>query len=84
LLASPKIFQVDKYISYILVHQTEDGWLGADDIKDGNAYWSKYPMLFTLRQYYEATKNTTVIAAMHRFIKAAHTRMLSLAFGTTW
>lgn len=78
------ILQVNKYISYILAHQTEDGWLGADDIKDGNAYWSKYPLLIALRQYYEATKNTSVIDAMHRFIKTAHTRMFSLPFGYTW
>ena len=71
-------------MSYILAHQAADGWLGADDIKDGNAYWSKYPMLFTLRQYYEATQNVTIISAMHRFIKAAHSRMFTLPFGNTW
>ena len=77
-------FQVHKYISYILVHQTADGWWGLDDIKDGNAYWSKYPMLFTLRQYYEATQNAIVVSAMHHFIKAAHSRMFTTPFGVTW
>ena len=36
-------------MNYILTHQSSEGWLGADDITDGNAYWSKYPMLFALR-----------------------------------
>ena len=41
---------VHKYIDYILANQTEEGWLGPDDLKDGNMYWSKFPMLFSLRQ----------------------------------
>lgn len=43
-------FQVHKYVDYILSHQASDGWLGPDDIPDGNCYWSKYPMLLALRQ----------------------------------
>ena len=39
-----------KYIDYILSHQAEDGWLGPDDIRDGNAYWSQIPMMLSLRQ----------------------------------
>ena len=41
---------VQQYVTYILDHQSDNGWLGPDDSKDGNAYWSKYPMLFALRQ----------------------------------
>ena len=41
---------VNKYVDYILSHQAEDGWLGPDDAKDGNMYWSKFPMLLALRQ----------------------------------
>ena len=41
---------VYKYIDYILTNQTEEGWMGPDDIKDGNMYWSKFPLLFALRQ----------------------------------
>lgn len=39
-----------KYVDYILDHQTDEGWLGADDVHDGNQYWSKYLMMFILRQ----------------------------------
>lgn len=39
-----------KYVDYILSHQTEDGWLGPDDARDGNQYWSKYLVMFILRQ----------------------------------
>ena len=39
-----------KYIDYIISHQTDDGWLGPDDIRDGNAYWAQQPMMFIMRQ----------------------------------
>ena len=39
-----------KYIDYIISHQADDGWLGLDDDKDGNEYWSKYFMMMILRQ----------------------------------
>lgn len=38
------------YVDYILSHQADDGWLGPDDDKDGNEYWSKYFMMMTFRQ----------------------------------
>ena len=39
-----------KYIDYILTHQADDGWLGPDDLHDGNEYWAQYPLMFALRQ----------------------------------
>ena len=78
------IAMAEKYIWYILGHQTEDGWLGNDDIGDGNCYWSKYPILFTLRMYYEATGNNTVIPAIYKFLHMAYTRMFTRPFGVTW
>ena len=39
-----------KYVDYIINHQAEDGWLGPDDIRDGNAYWAQQPMMFIMRQ----------------------------------
>ena len=49
---------VHKYIDYILAHQQSDGWLGPDDLTDGNMYWSKYPMLLALRQVNTMTTGT--------------------------
>ena len=71
-------------MSYILDHQTDQGWLGADDSKDGNQYWSKFPMLLSLRSYYEATGNSRVIPAMLKFLKEAYKRMFTTPFGITW
>ena len=42
--------QVQQFIDYILAHQSADGWLGPNDISNGNCYWSKYPILLALRQ----------------------------------
>ena len=39
-----------KYIDYIINHQADDGWLGLDDDKSGNQYWSKYFMMMVMRQ----------------------------------
>ena len=66
---------VEKYTSYILSHQSQSGWLGPDDSKDGNSYWSKYYMLYILAQYYEATGNSTVLPAMFKYLHEAHQRM---------
>ena len=78
------IATVEKYISYILDHQTSDGWLGNDDIGDGNCYWSKYPILLVLRMYYEATGNERVIPAMFKFLHTAYNRMFTKPLGVTW
>ena len=42
--------EVHKYVDYILEHQSSDGWLGPEDDKDGNMYWSKFPMMLALLQ----------------------------------
>ena len=50
-----------KYVDYILSHQADDGWLGPDDDKDGNQYWSKYFMMMILRQVISSlTCNCTI------------------------
>lgn len=80
------ISMVHKYVDYILAHQSPEGWLGPDDIRDGNAYWSKFPMLLALRQYYEAnSSDSRVIPAMLKFLQTAHKRMLQdWPLGNTW
>lgn len=74
----------EKYIMYIISHQSEEGWLGEDDSKDGNRYWSKYYVMFVLRMYYEATGNETVFPVMYKFLHCAYKRMFSTPFGTSW
>ena len=74
----------ERYIMYIISHRSEDGWLGEDDIKDGNCYWSKYHVLFVLRMYYEATGNETVFPVMFKFLHCAYQRMFTTPLGSTW
>ena len=38
-----------KYVDYIIEHQSSEGWLGLDDDKGGNEYWSKYFVMMVLR-----------------------------------
>ena len=78
--------QVEQYLTYILDHQTSEGWLGPDDIEDGNMYWSKFPILLSMRMYYEATGNRNVLLAMFRFLHVAYQRMFSVPLGNnnTW
>ena len=75
---------VDKYISYILSHQTEGGWLGLDDDRSGNMYWSKYQVMFILRHYYEVTNNDSALTAMFKWLHAARDRMFQTPFGNSW
>ena len=49
-LDDPSLIKIAySYVDYIISHQSEDGWIGLDDDRDGNQYWSKYPMLMALR-----------------------------------
>jgi hypothetical protein len=83
-LQDPSLIQtVLHYIDYILAHQAADGWLGPTDRTDGNCYWSKYPLLLALRQYYEAnTTDSRVIPAMIRFLNATHKLLFTLPLGS--
>ncbi|XP_065833436.1 uncharacterized protein [Oscarella lobularis] len=74
--------QVHKYLDYILSHQSADGWLGPEDEKDGNMYWSKFPMLFALLQYYEGnSSDSRIIPAIMKFLHVAHQKMFQVPLG---
>ncbi|EGD77577.1 hypothetical protein PTSG_08674 [Salpingoeca rosetta] len=74
--------QADKYISYILQHQKPSGWLGPDDDKSGNMYWSRFPVMLSLAMYAEANPSqaATIGTAMLAFMKEASKRMQSTPF----
>lgn len=74
-------------MTYIMDHQSADGWLGPDDsTDDSNRYWSRFMQLLVMVQYYEATEEHRVIDSMFLFLKEAHKKMFSLSFGNnhTW
>ena len=60
--------QVHKYLDYILSHQSADGWLGPEDDKDGNMYWSKFPMLFALLQVQSVSRLKKITTACYFFL----------------
>ena len=64
--------KVQRYVDYILDHQTEDGWLGP--VGDGKGHkpydvWPLFVIFKALAQYEEATGDPRVVPAM---LKAAH------------
>ena len=63
-----------KYIDYILTHRADDGWLGPDDLHDGNEYWAQYPLMFALRQV-----NTTVCECIYLQVMDLYYKLTSLA-----
>ncbi|KAF7306264.1 Ricin B-type lectin domain-containing protein [Mycena indigotica] len=58
---------VGKWVSYIISHQTADGWLGPDS--DPRILWGTYPALLALRQYAQAnsTAAPTILNALDKF-----------------
>jgi len=81
--------QADRWVYYILDHQTVDGWLGPDDGfgGPGNTYWTGWNVAASLLQYADAHKNSTIgtrcEAAVLKYVECTHTRMLATPT-TTW
>ncbi len=68
--------KVQHWITYILEHQQEDGWLGPlRDAKYGYQYdpWPVYVVLKAMTQYQEATQDERIIPAMERFLRRLDT-----------
>ena len=76
--------QVHCYISYILSHQADDGWLGPPaGKKDGNAAWARSNIMLSLAQYAEAmpTEFGKVTKAMLRYVLALKKRLVTDPLG---
>ncbi|ETO02694.1 hypothetical protein RFI_34719 [Reticulomyxa filosa] len=73
--------QATKYVTYIMSHQTKEGWLGPDDIMDGNMYWSRFNVLNSFRMYCEGVNNSDpqtcdmLKSSMLKYILNQHERM---------
>lgn len=72
--------KVQRWVDYILEHQTEDGWLGPLYGKRGarpstNRYdpWPTFIILKALTQYHEATNDKRIIPAITRFLRKLDT-----------
>jgi len=60
--------KVVRWMDYILTHQREDGWLGPESSKGYKAHdpWPTFVALKAMTQYYEATGDARVPAAMRK------------------
>ena len=64
--------KVERYVDYILDHQTEDGWLGPVGDDEGHKPYDVWPLFVAfkaLAQYEEATGDPRIVPAL---LKAAH------------
>jgi len=63
--------KVTRWMDYIVTHQAEDGWLGPRQSKGykKDDPWPVFVMLKAMTQYYEATGDARVIAAMQKFLR---------------
>jgi hypothetical protein len=80
--------QVNKWVYYILDHQTAEGWLGPDDGfgGKGNTYWTGWNTAAALLSHADANANTEIGArcakAVLAYIKCVHKRMLTVPTAT--
>lgn len=60
--------KVVRWMDYIITHQREDGWLGPESSKGYKAHdpWPTFVTLKAMTQYYEATGDERVLAAMKK------------------
>lgn len=69
--------QMQNWINYILANQLPSGWLGPDDMPtNGDEYWSRYNVLQSLLQFWEATNDARVMPAMFSYMKEARRRLM--------
>lgn len=81
--AADLLSQVECYISYILEHQADDGWLGPRDDKERNAPWGRSNIMLALAQYAEAVpdKFDRVASSMLRYLLALRRRLTRVPLG---
>lgn len=78
---------MNRYISYIIEHQTSEGWLGPDHpALGGNQYWGRWNVLNAFRMYSEAnsTMEETLKKSILDYMLVQEKRMGSTAYGVTW
>eukprot|EP01117_Protostelium_nocturnum_P003114 TRINITY_DN1405_c0_g1_i9.p1 TRINITY_DN1405_c0_g1~~TRINITY_DN1405_c0_g1_i9.p1 ORF type:complete len:307 (+),score=52.24 TRINITY_DN1405_c0_g1_i9:58-978(+) len=67
--------QVERYLSYIMQHQTKEGWLGPSNTDP----WSRMPLLMALIQYAEMKPSEApgVVDVLWKFFKAQRTNLFN-------
>ena len=78
--------KVEKYMSYILDHQQEDGWFGPTKWGKELSYdpWPNMVLCKALIQYYEISKNEKVIPALVKYYHKLDQILTGFALGDSW
>lgn len=78
---------VNEQITYVLLKQFPDGWLGPESENVTRNLWGRYPFFLAAVQYVEAAEtfeSTRMIQAMHHFIDIMHRMLKNDHQGYVW
>ena len=79
--------QVDDAVTYVILHQQADGWLGPETDSSTRDIWGRYPLFLGLTQLLEAntTYAPTVVPAMYKYIDVMYSLLQNgTAFTQVW
>lgn len=78
---------VYEQISFVLLSQFADGWLGPEEDVLARNFWGRYPFFLAATQYVEAVDSfeaQTMLQAMHRFVDLMHRMLKNDHQGFVW
>lgn len=64
-----------QYLGYIIDNQDASGWIGPDDLRDGNQYWSRMNIILALIQHWEGSQNASAITCIFNYLGEANRRL---------
>ncbi|KAK5939121.1 hypothetical protein PMZ80_008424 [Knufia obscura] len=79
--------EINQQISYVLLTQFPDGWLGPESDVTTRNFWGRYPFFLAAAQYVEAADSygsREMLKAMHRFVDLMHEMLLDDYAGYVW
>ncbi|KAK5085718.1 hypothetical protein LTR05_005006 [Lithohypha guttulata] len=78
---------INRQISYVLLKQFPDGWLGPEADVSTRNFWGRYPFFLAAAQYVEAAgaaESQQMLGAMHRFVDVMHFMLKNDHQGYVW
>lgn len=79
--------EIYQQISYVLLSQYPDGWLGPESELRTRNFWGRYPFFLAAAQYVEAAdsyESREMLKAMHRFVNLMHSMLKNDYQGYVW
>jgi len=79
--------EVYQQISYVLLSQHPDGWLGPESELRTRNFWGRYPFFLAAAQYVEAadpSESRQMLNAMHQFVDLMHSMLKNDYQGYVW